>query len=206
MYKSEKFWDKSATGYDKEEMKDKEVRNKILQKIKGYLKKEDNVLDYGCATGILANEIASNVNKVYGIDISSEMVRIAQNKANELHIKNVQYSHTTIFDENYRSGDFDMILAVYMLHLLEDLPKVLERIYELLKPGGVFISVTPCLGKRSFAGIGLSLVSKIGLIPELKTYTVSELENSIKNTGFEIFETECLHRRGKQHFIAVRKN
>ncbi|WP_074409440.1 MULTISPECIES: class I SAM-dependent methyltransferase [Aquimarina] len=206
MYKSEKFWDKSATGYDKEEMKDKEVRIKILRKIKGYLKKEDNVLDYGCATGILANEIASNVDKVYGIDISSEMIRIAQNKANELHIQNVDYLHTTIFDKNYKSGDFDMILAVYVLHLLEDLPKVLERIYELLKPGGMFISVTPCLGKRSLAGIGLSLVSKTGLIPKLKTYTVSELENSIKDTGFEIFETECLHRRGRQHFIAVRKN
>ncbi|WP_025666765.1 class I SAM-dependent methyltransferase [Aquimarina megaterium] len=206
MYKSEKFWDKSATGYDKEEMKDKEVRIKILQKIKGYLKKENNVLDYGCATGILANEIASNVDKVYGIDISSEMIRIAQNKANELHIQNVDYLHTTIFDKNYKSGDFDMILAVYMLHLLEDLPKVLERIYELLKPGGMFISVTPCLGKKSLTGIGLSLVSKIGLIPKLKTYTVSELENSIKDTGFEIFETECLHRRGQQHFIAVRKN
>ncbi|WP_106794052.1 class I SAM-dependent methyltransferase [Aquimarina sp. Aq78] len=206
MYKSEKFWDKSANGYDKEEMKDREVRIKILQKIKGYLKKEDNVLDYGCATGILANEIASNVDKVYGIDISSEMIRIAQDKANELQIQNVDYSHTTIFDMNYKSGNFDMILAVYMLHLLEDLPKALERIHELLKPGGVFISVTPCLGKRSFVGIALSLVSKIGLIPKLKTYTVSELENSIKDTGFEIFETECLHRRGRQHFIAVRKN
>ncbi|MDA7716915.1 class I SAM-dependent methyltransferase [bacterium] len=206
MDKSEKFWDKSANGYDKEEMKDKDVRIKILERTKRYLKKKDSVLDYGCATGILANEIADNVEMVYGMDISSKMIQIAQNKASELNIQNVNYSHTTIFDENYKEGTFDVILGVYVLHLLEDMPKVLGRIHKLLKPGGLFISVTPCLGKRTFTGISLSLLSKIGLIPSLKTYSVAELEDSITNKKFKIIESQCLQKRGQQYFIVAKKN
>lgn len=206
MDKSEKFWDKSANGYDKEEMKDKDGRAKILERTKRYLKKEDNVLDYGCATGILANQIAANAEMVYGMDISSKMIQIAQNKANELNIQNVNYSHTTIFDKNYKEETFDVILGVYVLHLLDDMPKVLSRINELLKPGGLFISVTPCLGKRTLTGISLSLLSKIGLIPSLKTYSVSELENFITNQDFKIIEKECLQKKGQQYFIVAKKN
>ena len=29
---------------------------------------------------------------------------------------------------------------------MEDTPKVMQRINELLKPGGLFISATPCMG------------------------------------------------------------
>ncbi|MBL6449558.1 class I SAM-dependent methyltransferase [Fulvivirga sp. 29W222] len=206
MDKSEKFWDKSANGYDKEEMKDKAGRMKILDSTKKYLQKKDDVLDFGCATGILANEIARDVHTVHGMDISSEMVRIAQNKANELNLKNVKYTHGTLFDDCYKPGTFDTILAVYMLHLMEDMPKVLNRIHSLLKPGGLFISVTPCLGRKTFVGIALSLVSKIGLIPNLKTYNVNEVEDAIVNAGFSLVESECLNKAGKQYFIVGKKD
>ncbi|MBQ0740836.1 hypothetical protein J9332_41845, partial [Aquimarina celericrescens] len=77
----------------------------------------------------------------------------------------------------------------------------MNRIHELLKPGGLFISVTPCLGKRSLTGISLSFFSKIGLIPSLKTYNISELEGSITHMGFKIIESESLQKRGQQNFI-----
>jgi 2-polyprenyl-3-methyl-5-hydroxy-6-metoxy-1,4-benzoquinol methylase len=206
MDKSEKFWDKSASGYDKEEMKDREVRRKILEKTKKYLRKQDSVLDYGCATGILANEIAGEVDMVYGIDISSKMVQIAQRKAGERNIRNVHYTQSTIFDERHRIGAYDVILGVYLLHLLEDMPKALGRMHELLKPGGLFISLTPCLGKKSFAGIALMLINKLGLIPDLKLYDVSDLKSTISNTGFKIIETECIQQSGRQYFIVAEKS
>ena len=203
--KSESFWDKSAKGYDKEEMKDRDGRVKILEKTKKYLHKEDCVLDFGCATGLLASEIADHVKMVYGMDISSKMINIARDKANKENIQNVVYTHTTIFDKSYKKEDFDVILGMYVLHLVEDIPNVLKRIYELLKPGGLFISVTPCLGKRSLMGMSLSLISKIGLIPNLRIYNLSELEKLINNTEFKILKTECIRRRGRQYFIIAQK-
>jgi 2-polyprenyl-3-methyl-5-hydroxy-6-metoxy-1,4-benzoquinol methylase len=206
MNRSEKFWDKSSTGYDKEEMKDRKVRMKILEKTGKYLKKQDDVLDFGCATGILANEIAGDVNMVYGIDISSKMVQIARKKAAERKIRNAHYAQATIFDGKYKAGAFDMVLGIYLLHLLEDMPKALRRIHELLKPGALFISVTPCMGKRSLTGMALLFANKLGLIPDLELFDVPDLERSITNAGFKIIETECIQPTGRQQFIVARKS
>jgi len=206
MEKSEKFWDKSAPGYDKEEMKDKEVRMKILSGTRQYLKKQDAVLDFGCATGILANEIAGDVYVVQGIDISAEMIRIAQRNAQARSIRNVSYSQSSLFDEQFKPGSFDVVLGIYLLHLLDDMPGALKRIYTLLKPGGLFISVTPCFGKKSVTGFALSLLSKTGMIPALSLLGVDDLQGAMTAAGFRIAVSECLQQRGRQYFIVAKKS
>jgi 2-polyprenyl-3-methyl-5-hydroxy-6-metoxy-1,4-benzoquinol methylase len=203
--KSEKFWDRMAKYFDREERKDEPTNIKIIEKTKKYLKISDTVLDYGCGTGTAAIEIASSVKIVNGIDISSKMIEAAKEKTVERKVKNIDFAQTTIFDEKLKTGSFDVILCFYLLHLVEDTPKVMQRINELLKPGGLIISATPCMGEKTFLSILLSLVSKIGLIPKFRSFKSSELEDSIVNGNFEIVETECLHQSGQQYFIVAKK-
>ncbi|CAG0990950.1 MAG: class I SAM-dependent methyltransferase [Candidatus Methanoperedens sp.] len=205
MNRSEKFWDKMANDYDREEKKDELTYIKIIEKTKKYLKISDIVLDYGCRTGLISNEIADNVKVIHAIDASSKMIEIAKRKADGRKIENIDYSQSTIFDEKYKRGSFDVILVFYILHLLEDTPKVMKRMNELLKPEGLIISTTPCMGEKTFLSILLSLVSKIGLIPNIRSFKISELEDSIANGNFEIVETECLNQSGQQYFIAAKK-
>lgn len=205
MNKSEKFWDKMANNYDPEEKKDEQTYIKIIEKTKQYLKISDIVLDYGCGTGLISNEIADNVKVIHAIDTSSKMIEIAKRKADGRKIENIDYEHSTIFDERYKKGSFDVILVFYILHLLEDTPKVMQRINELLKPGGLIISATPCMGEKTFLNILLSLVSKIGLIPKIRSFKISELEDSIANVNFEIVETECLNQNSPEYFIVTKK-
>ncbi len=205
MNRSEKFWDKMANNYDREEKKDEQTYIKIIEKTKMYLKISDIVLDYGCGTGLISNEIADNVKVIHAIDTSSKMIEIAKRKADGRKIENIDYAHSTIFDERYKRGSFDVILVFYILHLLEDPHKVMQRINELLKPGGLIISATPCMGEKTFLSILLSLVSKIGLIPSIRSFKISELEDSIANGNFEIVETECLHQSSYQYFIVAKK-
>jgi 2-polyprenyl-3-methyl-5-hydroxy-6-metoxy-1,4-benzoquinol methylase len=204
MNKSEKFWDRMAKYLDREERKDEATNIKIIEKTRNQLKISDNVLDYGCGTGTAAIEIASCVKKVTGIDISSKMIEAAKGKTVERKVKNIDFEQTTIFDENLKKGSFDVILCFYLLHLVEDTPKVMHRINELLKPGGLIISATPCI-RGTFLGVLLSPVSKIGLIPPIKSFKISELEDSIANVNFEIVETECLHQRSQQYFVVAKK-
>ena len=204
MNKSEKFWDRMAKYLDRVERKDEATNIKIIEKTRNRLKISDNVLDYGCGTGTAAIEIASSVKTVKGIDISSKMIEAAKGKTVERKVKNIDFAQTTIFDEKLIKGSFDVILCFYLLHLVEDTPKVMQRINELLKPGGLIISATPCM-KGTFLGILLSPLGKIGLIPQFISFKISELEDLIADGNFEIVETECLHQSGQQYFIVAKK-
>jgi 2-polyprenyl-3-methyl-5-hydroxy-6-metoxy-1,4-benzoquinol methylase len=205
MNKSEKFWDKSASKFDQAEKKDEQTNIKIIDRTKKYLKTSDIVLDFGCGTGLISNEIANNVKLIQAIDISSKMIELAKNKADKRKIHNIDFSYSTILDERYKSGSFDVILAFYILHLLEDNQKTIQRINDLLKPGGLIISVTPCIGEKIFLNVSLSLLSKIGLVPDIKSFKISELEDSIANGNFEIIENESSHQGMPQIFIVAKK-
>ena len=132
------------------------------------------------------------------------MIEAAKGKTVERKVKDIDFTQTTVFDEKLEKGSFDVILCFNLLHLVEDMPKVMQRINELLKPGGLIISATPCI-RGTFLGVLLSPVSKIGLIPPITSFKISELEDSISNGNFEIVETECLHQRSQQYFIAAKK-
>lgn len=204
MNKSEKFWDRMAKYFDREERKDDPTNIKIIEKTKKNLKISDTVLDYGCGTGTAAIEIAGGVKTVNGIDISSKMIEAAKGKTVERKVKNIDFAQTTIFDEKLKTGSFDVILCFYLLHLVENTPKVMQRINELLKLGGLIISATPCM-RGTFLGVLLSPVSKIGLIPSITLFKISELEDLMTDGNFEIVETECLHQSGQQYFIVAKK-
>jgi 2-polyprenyl-3-methyl-5-hydroxy-6-metoxy-1,4-benzoquinol methylase len=210
MNNSEKFWDRAANTYDQEEEKDEQTYVEIIDKTREYLKIGDVVLDFGCGTGHASNEIAGNVKVIHAIDTSSKMIERAKQKADARKIENVDYAHSTIFDARYGIGSFDVVLAFYILHLLEDTHEVMQRIHELLKPGGLIISVTPCLGEKKTLNILLSMLSKVGLVPNVRSFKVSELEASIANGNFQIVETECLRRsslgRSQEHFIVAKRN
>jgi len=190
MTKSEKFWDKSAYNFFIEGEKEKQSYINIIDRIKKYLKTSDIVLDLGCGPGLISNEIADYVKFIYAIDISSKMIEIAKINADFRNIQNIDYAYSTIFDDKYKNGSFDIILAFNILHLLDDNQKTMQHINDLLKPGGLIISVTPCIGERIFLNISISLLSFIGKIPKIKSFKANELKESISNRNFEIIEND----------------
>jgi len=206
MNKSEKFWDKRSKEYDKQEKKYEQDYNKIIENTKKYLNTNDIVLDYACGTGIITNKIAKNIKEIHAIDISSKMIDVAKRKADERDIQNINYAQLTIFDDRYKNESFNVILAFNILHLLEDAQKVMQRINELLKPEGLFISATACMGeKKSFIGFLLFLLNKMRIIPHTKFLKFSELEGLIANENFQIIKTEDLHDTPPSYFVVAKK-
>lgn len=206
MNKSEKFWDIIANNFDKNDKDFKQIHIKTLESAKKYLNVNNVVLDYGCATGNVSIEIANNVKEIYGIDISSKMINEAKRKANELKIKNIDFTQSTIFDERFKKESFDVILAFNIILHLDDTQKIMQRINELLKQGGFLISVTSCMGeKKTFLSILLFFLIKIGILPNMRFFKISELEDSITNGNFQIVETESLNQSSMNYFIAAKK-
>ncbi len=81
---AERFWDRTARNYDKEEKKDGKTYRQIIEKSKIYLKTADIVLDFGCGTGLVSNEIAKSVKKIHAIDLSSKISFYVKHQTNIL--------------------------------------------------------------------------------------------------------------------------
>jgi 2-polyprenyl-3-methyl-5-hydroxy-6-metoxy-1,4-benzoquinol methylase len=207
--KAEIFWDMNAKNMDRiaenEGLKKFEARRK--EKLEKYLKAGDSVLDYGCGNGAMAIACAGTVKEILGIDYASGMVGVAKRKATDTKIGNARFMQATIFDPRLEKGSYDAVLAWGILHLVDDRPQVITRIHELLKPGGLLISATECMGEKKSAITSLlSLLMKVGIFPiGLKFFTVAELEESMSGAGLRISEKEILADNPVSCFIAAGK-
>lgn len=209
MANPEKFWDFLAKNYDAGE--GDPSKREDLEIIHKYLRPEDTVLELACGTGTLAIHIAGWVKEMHGIDISGNMIASAERKAAERKVENIHFAHTTIIEARYPNESFDVVMAFNIFHLLEDARGAVQRINQLLKPGGLFISSTPCLGeKKSFINHLLSplfmVPSRIGIIPYVKLFRISELEDLITQGNFQIVETKKFIGGLTDYFIVARKS
>jgi len=211
MNKSKEFWDRASKNYDKTEERFEYIHSKSRENTKKYLNGSNIVLDYGCGTGTTSCEIANRVKEIHAIDISSKMIEIAKRKAVASKVENINFVQTDIFDKRYKKESFDVILAFNMLHTVIDPQVVMRRIYELLKPEGLFISVTPCLlEKMAFlVNIQIQLVRilcKIGVIPiPIRRLKSSELDDLLVNGDFQTIDTEKLYKGASSYFVVAKK-
>jgi len=207
MDKTEKFWDKQAKGFTDQEQHTRLEENKDYITTLKYLNINDTVLDYGCATGIISNAIADKVKEIHAIDISPKMIEMAKTIASERNIENIHYAPGTIFQESLKKEQFNVILAFRILHMLEDIRTVIRRINELLKPGGIFISVFACLGeKKGLMGMLVLLASKLKIVPvKVNLFKLPELQELMTSEGFEIVEYEKMDDRLPHYCIVARK-
>lgn len=207
---SAKLWDFIADKYDNQGEGYQQAHRKTVKNAKKYLHPSDLVLDFGCATGTTAMEIADQVREVQGIDISSKMIYAAKGKAAEQQVQNVDFAQTTLFDQRLEAESFDVILAFGILHLLKNPRKVIQRINKLLKPGGWFVSATACIGDKktipTLINAILFVPIRLGLFPYLSFLNSRKLERSIVHGRFQIVETETLSfdPAGSEDFVIAR--
>lgn len=211
MNKSEKFWDQSASNYDNTEEKFEFIHSRSRENTKRYLKGTDIVLDYGCGTGTTACEISGLVKSVRAIDISTAMIEIAKRKAATCGVVNVDFEQADIFDEAFQNGSFDVVLAFNMLHTVPDPESVVQRTVELLKPGGLFISVTPCLGGKKSALVSLQILLvrallKVGVIPvPIRQLKSADLDDLLDDQRLQVIETEEIFKGASSYFMVAKK-
>ena len=201
------FWDGRAQNYDAQVGTHyAEAYEKTAACFKKYLKPTDTVLDFACGTGIVTFAVAPSVQSVRAIDVSGEMVRRAQEKVKAQGVENVTVTQTDLFDDCLVEGSFNAVLACNVLLYLENRAEVLTRIRELLRPAGMFLSATDCLGERlTREGVRKWWRSHTGKMPYVSFDRMHTLEASIAAAGFEVLETENLFPAPPNLFVAARK-
>ena len=202
MNKSEKFFDKVSR---RSKPEPNQTASKIIELSKVLLEKDSFILDFGCGSGAITNKLADDVRAIDAIDISSGMLAFAEKQAENNSIDNINYIQASIFDERFKDRQYDAILAFNVLHYIEDMPKLIEKMDTLLKPEGLFLSSTACLKeRRSLIGYLVLFLTKMGMMPRMYFYERSELETLIMNGKFQMIGTEKLSKL-PEYFIVTRK-
>ncbi len=211
--KAQKFWDKQAKRFDDSQKQFEPASQEIISRTKEYLTANDNVLDFGCATGIRTLVLASGIKHIHGIDFSAEMISEAIKKKNKENVANVSFSQGTIFNDDLEKASFDKIIAYSIIHLLEESEKAIQRIHELLNPGGLFISETACFKDRMDFKTRLEFslyrfMKRLGIFPlHLNMFKTSDIEQLIYMKNFKIVKAEKLFFNGMTiSFIVAEKN
>jgi len=181
------FWNALAESYAAKAVEDPNAFERKIAITRSEMEPSDVVLDIGCGTGSLALRLADSAAEVHGLDVSSEMVRIAREKARTARATTVHF-HTGPFDETFDAFEpesLDGICAYSLLHLLEDRAEALFHIHRLLKPGGFFVSSTVCLGE-SWAPYRplLALMRWLGKAPHVAIVDKATLAREIEEAGF----------------------
>ncbi len=95
-------------------------------------------LDIGCGAGAFARLLATRADRVLGLDLSPEMVRLA--RARSRAYPGVQYVVADVLACDFPPASFDTIASIATLHHMP-LASILNRVAAWLMPGGVFIAL-----------------------------------------------------------------
>ena len=99
----------------------------------------------------------------------------------------------------------NVVLGLSILHLVEDRDAVIAKVRKMLRPGGVFVSSTACLGDKLWFFKYIAPTGRfLGLMPMLKIFTIKELDESLTNAGFDI-DHHWIPEKGHTAFIVAKK-
>ncbi len=119
-------WDNTRPKYTQE----------IFRKIASHLDKNKQyfILDFGCGTGLLCKYLSENLPKakIDGIDISNQMIEKAR-----INCPNCNFYTGDIFSVTF--PQYDAIVSKDVFNHIDDIPKTLKRLNDLLRVNGMLI-------------------------------------------------------------------
>lgn len=205
MASQSKFWDRIAQRYSKQPVADEWSYQKKLAVTREFLTPESSVLEFGCGTGTTAITHAPAVKEVMATDISAKMLEIAQGKARAAGVENIRFKQCDLSELHSGDERWDVVLGMSILHLLDDKDEEIRRVFRLLKPGGVFVSSTACIGDfSSWFKYTAPLFRWVPFLPNVAVFSEPDLKESLTAAGFTI-EYDWRPGKNKAVFIVARK-
>lgn len=155
--------------------------------------KGKHILDIGCGGGILAEAIASQGGIVTGIDISEQLIKIANMHRQKKNL-DITYACTTVEKwSNKQKYTYDVITCMELLEHVPDPISILQACKQLIKPQGLLILSTINRNLNAYLQTKIIAEYLLRLIPagthEYKKYRLpSELASWCRNSGFNIMD------------------
>jgi len=158
------------------------------------LREGETVLDLGSGGGIdviLSAKRVGETGLAYGLDMTDEMLALAQRNAQEAGVRNAIFLKGVIEEIPLPAGSIDVVISNCVINLSTDKPAVLTEIARVLRPGGrIGISDVVAEDRLSSEERG-ERGSFVGCIAG--ALSVSEYEAGLEAAGFERISVELTH-------------
>jgi 2-polyprenyl-3-methyl-5-hydroxy-6-metoxy-1,4-benzoquinol methylase len=188
LMKNASFWDKAADKYATDPISDMAGYEATRDHMRALLQPHHRVLELGCGTGTTALELAGEVASYTATDVSARMIEIARAKLSDDTPDTLTFMVGDA--DEVTKGTCDVILALNLLHLLPSPQEVLAQVFQMLPPGGLFISKTPLLRDGAwFLPWIIPVMRAVGKAPYVRCLRDAELRDLLEQTGFELTET-----------------
>lgn len=205
MAQATQFWNKIADKYSKLPIADEAAYQKKLAVTRDYFRPDMEVLELGCGTGSTAILHAPYVKHIRAIDFSDNMLAIAKDKAEAEQIDNVTFEQAAIEDLEVSEQSLDVVLGLSILHLLKDREGAVSKVYQMLKPEGIFVTSTVCMGNTmSWFKLVAPIGRALGFLPFVQVLTTQELADSLTQAGFDL-DYQWQPSKDKAVFIVAKK-
>ena len=152
------------------------------------------VLDLGSGGGIdvlLSARRVSPGGRAYGLDMTDEMLALAEKNRREAGVENAEFLRGHIEDVPLPDGSVDVVISNCVINLSEDKPAVFREAFRVLRPGGRFaVSDVVFLGDK--AELPEEVLEAVGLWTGCVAGALArdEYEALLAEAGFEGISVE----------------
>ena len=155
------------------------------------LKPGETVLDLGSGGGIdvlLSARRVGPTGKAYGLDMTDEMLALANENKRKSGIENVEFLKGEIENIPLPDSSVDVIISNCVINLSADKSKVLREAFRVLKPGGRFAVSDVVTRGEIPAEIRQSVLAWVGCVAG--ALDESEYRAKLAAAGFEKIDIE----------------
>jgi ubiquinone/menaquinone biosynthesis C-methylase UbiE len=144
----------------------------------------DLALDVATGTGHVALALAPHVRRVYGLDVTREMLGQARRLTTERGVTNVEWILGDAQRLPFADDTFDLYTVRAAPHHFHDVDAFLHEAHRVLRPGrhAVFVDCAPPVPARDL----LHEVEKRRDPSHVRSMTVDEWVEQLEEAGFEI--------------------
>src|SRR5271165_1704218 len=155
------------------------------------LKPGETVLDLGSGGGIdvlLSARRVGPTGKAYGLDMTDEMLALANENKRKAGIENVEFLKGEIEDIPLPDNSVDVIISNCVINLSADKDRVLREALRVLKPGGRFAVSDVVTRGAILPEIRQSVLAWVGCIAG--ALEENDYRSKLVGAGFEQIEIE----------------
>ncbi len=144
-----------------------------------------DVLELAAGTGEITIFLSKHFKNVTAVDLSPNMLALAEDKAQANQISNIIFKLDNCQDLSLEGQSFDAVICANALHLFPNPSDAISEMHRVLRESGKIIVPTYCHG-QTFISKSISAMMRISGFKAKTRWSTAAFNQFIEQNGFKI--------------------